>query len=99
MKKYELIREINNMCRGEMESNITEIETDDLDVYMKEHISKAASCEKTVLDNGSVIYDVITNGLKEKYTFSEIRYFFKIPLMPPDVPKEHSEVFLFYRKL
>ena len=50
MKKYELIREISNMCRGEMESNITEIETDNLDVYMKEHISKAASCEKTVLD-------------------------------------------------
>lgn len=60
------------MCRGEMESNITEIETDNLDVYMKEHISKAASCEKTVLDNGCVTYDVITNGLKEKYTFSEI---------------------------
>lgn len=55
-----------------MESNITEIETDNLDVYMKEHISKAASCEKTVLDNGCVTYDVITNGLKEKYTFSEI---------------------------
>lgn len=72
MKKYELIREISNMCRGEMESNITEIETDNLDVYMKEHISKAASCEKTVLDNGCVTYDVITNGLKEKYTFSEI---------------------------
>ena len=72
MKQYELIREIQDMCRGKMDSNITEIETDDLDTYMKEHISRAATCEKTVLENGAICYDVITNGLKEKYTFSEI---------------------------
>ena len=91
MKKYELIREINNMCRGEMESNITEIETDDLDVYMKEHISKAASCEKTVLDNGSVTYDVITNGLN--------LIVLKFPLLPPKVLKELLGAFLLHTKL
>lgn len=72
MKKYELIREINDMCRGKMDSQISEIECEDLDAFMKEHISRAATCEKTVLENGSVTYDVMTNGLKEKYTFSEI---------------------------
>lgn len=72
MKKYELIREINDMCRGKMDSQISEIECEDLDTFMKEHVSRAATCEKTVLGNGSVTYDVMTNGLKEKYTFSEI---------------------------
>lgn len=72
MKNYELIHELNNLCSGKMDSRISEIKTEDLDQYIKTHISKAASCEKTVLENGSVTYDVITNGIKEKYTFSEI---------------------------
>ena len=35
-------------------------------------ISRAAVCEKTELENGAVCYDVTTNGLKEKFTFTEI---------------------------
>ena len=49
MKKYELIREINDMCRGKMDSQISEIECEDLDTFMKEHVSRAATCEKTCL--------------------------------------------------
>lgn len=72
MKQYELIHEIMDMCRGKMNSNVTEVLADDLDEYMKEHISRAAVCEKTELENGAVCYDVTTNGLKEKFTFTEI---------------------------
>ena len=50
MKSYEMIHEISDMCRGKMDSNISEITTDNLDEYMKSHISKAATCEKTELE-------------------------------------------------
>ena len=72
MKTYEMIHEISDMCRGKMDSNISEITTDNLDEYMKSHISKAATCEKTELENGAIVYDVVTNGLKERFSFTEI---------------------------
>ncbi|HIZ66843.1 MAG TPA: acyl-ACP--UDP-N- acetylglucosamine O-acyltransferase [Candidatus Blautia pullicola] len=72
MKSYELIHEISDMCRGKMDSDISEIQTDDLDEYIKTHVSRAATWEKVELENGAVAYDVITNGLKERFTFSEI---------------------------
>lgn len=55
-----------------MDSDISEIQTDDLDEYIKTHVSRAATWEKVELENGAVAYDVITNGLKERFTFSEI---------------------------
>ena len=72
MKSYEMIHEISDMCRGKMDQNISEITTDNLDEYMKSHISKAATCEKTELENGAIVYDVVTNGLKERFSFTEI---------------------------
>ena len=39
MKSYEMIHEISDMCRGKMDSNISEITTDNLDEYMKERFS------------------------------------------------------------
>lgn len=72
MKNYELIHEVYDLCNGKPDSQISEVQTDDLDVYMKDHISRAATCEKTTADNGAVIYEVMTNGLKERYTFTEI---------------------------
>ena len=72
MKRYEMIHEISDMCRGKMDSDISEIETDNLGEYMKSHISRAATCEKTELENGAIVYDVVTNGLKERFSFTEI---------------------------
>ena len=72
MKTYEMIHEISDMCRGKMDSDISEIQTDDLDEYMKSHISRAAPCEKTKLESGAIVYDVVTNGLKERFSFTEI---------------------------
>ena len=72
MKTYEMIHEISDMCRGKMDSDISEIQTDNLDEYMKSHISRAATCEKTELESGAVVYDVVTNGLKERFSFTEI---------------------------
>ncbi|MDO4273278.1 MAG: acyl-ACP--UDP-N- acetylglucosamine O-acyltransferase [Eubacteriales bacterium] len=72
MKNYELIHEIFDMCNGKPDSQISEIAAENLDDYMKDHISRAATCEKSVDDNGAVVYLVMTNGQKERYTFSEI---------------------------
>ena len=72
MKTYEMIHEISDMCRGKMDSDISEIQIDNLDEYMKSHISRAATCEKTELENGAIVYDVVTNGLKERFSFTEI---------------------------
>ena len=35
MKHYELIHEIYNLCDGHPDSQIKEVDTDDLDTYMK----------------------------------------------------------------
>ena len=72
MKTYEMIHEISDMCRGKMDSDISEIQTDNLDEYMKKYITKVSEYSKADLDDGSVCYEVVTSGLKSKYTFTEI---------------------------
>ena len=71
MKRYELIREVYDMCSGKPNSQIQEIETEDLDAYVRGCISKASTCEKQMGDGGSAVYEVMTNGLRERYTFTE----------------------------
>lgn len=71
MKHYELIHEIYNLCDGQPDSQIKEVDVDDLDVYMKSLTSKVSTCEKTEREDGSVVYEVVTNGVKERYTFTE----------------------------
>ena len=36
MKNYELIHEVYDLCNGKPDSQISEVQTDDLDVYMKD---------------------------------------------------------------
>ena len=38
---------------------------------MKGLTSKVSTCEKTEREDGSVVYEVVTNGVKERYTFTE----------------------------
>ena len=71
MKEYELIKELFDNCSGRAKSYVEEIETGDLDAYMKQFLAKESRCQKTVLDNGSVEYEVITSGIKSKHTFTE----------------------------
>ena len=72
MKEYELIHEIYNTCDGSPTSSIREIQTDDLDAYIKTLISTASKFEKQITEDGVVIYEVMTNMIKERYTFSEL---------------------------
>lgn len=72
MKKYELIKELYDSCHGKSNSSVEEIQTEDLDEYMKQYITKVSECSRAELDDGSVCYEVVTNGLKSKYTFTEL---------------------------
>ena len=72
MKRYEMIKELNDSCHGKSNSYVEESETEDLDEYMKKYITKLSEYSKAELDDGSICYEVVTSGLKSKYTFSEI---------------------------
>ena len=74
MREYELIREMFDNCSGKARSTVEEIETDDPEAFLrKEHyIMPGSTWDSTVLDDGSIVYEVITSGIKNKYTFTEI---------------------------
>lgn len=75
MKSYEAIREIFNQCPNNQRRDnfIEEIETDDLDAYIREKFKdREFSCEKTIHADGSVVYEIMTAGIHQRYTFSEI---------------------------
>ena len=33
---------------------------------------KEVSCEKSVLPDGSIVFDIMTSGIRQRYTFTEI---------------------------
>lgn len=70
---YEMIREIFNLCSGNQMRDVfvSEIETDDLDAYVKQYlVGKDISCEKSMNEDGGIVYDIVTDELKQRLTFS-----------------------------
>jgi hypothetical protein len=70
---YEMIREIFNLCSGNQMRDVfvSEVETDDLDDYVKQYLTGTeVSCEKSVTDTGSIVYDIVTDDLKQRLTFT-----------------------------
>ncbi|MGI6095509.1 MAG: hypothetical protein ACOYBL_08775 [Lachnospiraceae bacterium] len=76
MKEYEAVREIFNLCSGNQMRDvfIEEIETDDLDAFVESVYKdeKEFSYEKLIHADGSVVYDIMTAGIKQRYTFTQI---------------------------
>ena len=75
MKEYELIREIFNECsRNQMRDVfISEVETDDIEKIVREYsVGSEITCEKTVLNEVSVKYDLVVDGIRQRLTFTEI---------------------------
>ena len=56
MKRYEMIKELYDSCHGKSNSYVEEIETEDLDEYMKKYITKLSEYSKAELDDGSICY-------------------------------------------
>ena len=76
MKTYELVTEIFNQCSGNQmrDVDIREITTDDTKAYVENILRSHKTVELTedILSDGSRIYDVIADGLHERFSFTEI---------------------------
>ena len=72
--RYELIREIFNNCsRNQMRDVfVSEVETDDTDEVVRQYlIGGEITVDKHRSDIGEVIYDVVIDGLRQRFSFSE----------------------------
>ncbi|MCI9389237.1 MAG: hypothetical protein HFH54_06065 [Lachnospiraceae bacterium] len=75
MKEYEAIREIFNECSGNQMRDVfvEELQIEDLDAFIKDkYKDEDMSYEKTILEDGTVIYDILTSQIKQRYSFTEI---------------------------
>lgn len=75
MKEYEVIWEIFNKCpRNQMRDVfVEEVEINDLEEYVKKKFQgKDVSYDKTVLEDGTIIFDIDTSQIKQRCSFTEI---------------------------
>ena len=75
MKEYEVIWEIFNKCpRNQMRDVfVEEVETPDPEEYVQNKFKgKEVSYEKTVLPDGTIIFDILTSQIKQRCSFTEI---------------------------
>ena len=74
-KSYEMIREIFNSCSNNQMRDvfISEVTTDDTDAVAHSFCEgKEVTCEKSILENGSIIYDINTDGIHQRIGFTEL---------------------------
>ena len=72
---YEFIREIFNQCSGNQmrDVDVSEVETDDPEAFIKPYLTgKDVTVERSVLKDGTIIFDVTTDGLRQRFGFTEI---------------------------
>ncbi len=75
MKEYEAIREIINQCpmNHSRDQLIEEISCDDPEEYIREKFKgREFSYEKSVMPDGSIVFEIMTAGIHQRYTFTEI---------------------------
>lgn len=75
MKEYEAVWEIYNQCSNNQMRDIfiEEIRTDNLEKFVQDKFKgKDVHYESSVLEDGTVVFDIMTSGIKQKYTFTEI---------------------------
>jgi hypothetical protein len=71
--RYELIREIFNKCSGNQMRDVfvSTVETDDPEGYLRSVlVGSEISVNRTETRDG-VIFDVVTDGLHQRFSFSE----------------------------
>lgn len=75
MKCYETVWEIFNQCSNNQMRDvfIEEIEIEDIEVFLQNKFKgKELTFEKTVKEDGTIIYDIMASGIKQRYSFTEI---------------------------
>ena len=75
MKEYEIIWEIFNKCpRNQMRDVfVEELELEDPEAYIRKKFEgKEVVFDKTVLEDGTVVFDITTSQIKQRCSFTEI---------------------------
>lgn len=75
MKEYEVVWEIFNQCSNNQMRDVffEEIETEDAESYVKAKFAgKQVTYEKCILENGTIVFDIMTSGMKQRMSFTEI---------------------------
>ena len=76
MKTFEVIHEIFNQCPGNRtrDNFISEIDMEDPETWLKAKFGseKDVQMERTDKEDGSIVYDVMTANVHQRFTFSEI---------------------------
>ena len=71
--RYELIREIFNLSSGNQMRDVfvSTVETDDTEAYLRSVlVGSEITIERSEARDG-VIYDVVTDGLRQRFSFTE----------------------------
>ena len=71
--RYELIREIFNKCSGNQMRDVfvSTVETDDTLAYLKSILVGTDITIEASETRDGVIYDVVTDGLPQRFSFTE----------------------------
>lgn len=75
MKEYEVIWEIFNKCpRNQMRDVfVEEVEIKDPEEYIRKKFQgKNVAYDKTVLADGTIVFDITTSQIKQRCSFTEI---------------------------
>jgi hypothetical protein len=75
MANYEMIREIFNQCSGNQMRDvfIEEVETDDPEAVVQKYlIGKEVACTKMVNDKGQIVFDITTDGMLQRISFTRL---------------------------
>lgn len=73
--KYEMLREIFNQCSGNQMRDVfvNEIEAASPEEAVKDYlVGKDVSVERSVRDDGDVVFDCVVDGLHQRYSFTKI---------------------------
>lgn len=74
MKRYEMIREIFNECSGNQMRDVffSEVSADDTDELVKTFCTgTVVELSRTDKTDGSVIYDIVTDGMRQRISLTE----------------------------
>ena len=73
MKSYETVWEIYNQCSNNQMRDIfvDEIETNDPEEFILDKFKgKNVTFEKSVLKDGTIVFDIMASGIKQRYSFT-----------------------------
>ena len=72
MKRYEVVCEDYNTCSPKPLISVDEVETEDMEAYIRQVIPPNSTYERTVNLEGDTVYEVNSDRLRKVYIFTEI---------------------------